>query len=735
MKVLVFSESENDIEGLIKSANGGYDLFFSNEQQNCLEKLAVESIDIVILGCDDRSDQAILAFKSFLQAHNHEIPVVCITNEESEEKALELIECGADDVVFRDSVAGELERVLRRVIAKNQSTSQIKSRLRDFILSNSFDGIYALDLDLNILVWNRSMERLFFKKSLDVLGDNVINALPLNGIQAELERAVQGESFAGLRKEFEIRSQVKVYQPYYAPLINSDGGIIGVMGIMRDVTELISKDRLIRELNVRLLSVADTVPQMLWFANRKGERNFFNNRFLEFLGVKSTDLMDEGWLMRVRPDQREPYLNAMKDAAENKKGFHIEYHMRNHENVYRRIMDSCAPITADDGKFLGLMGHCTDMSETGTTLHRIDSLPHARSFSEVASPRRRHRRDQISTTMENAPLGVWKLDKNLEIITVSKSAADQINCSPEELTGKKFTDCIKSISEEALGEILKERTSFQLNAHKVEVKGISKGPPKYFDVAAWPLLDRAKEVIGVCLSTIEVEGRDEDQGREAFVATLVHDLKTPLIGADRTLEMLIDGSMGEVDSGQSEVLSMLQRSNRHLLRMVQNLIEVYRFDFKKTKLDFQDCSMFDLALSCAHELSALAEEKSVLLETNLPSGQGVAEIDELSMKRVIVNLIDNAIKFTPRKGSVKVWGEQTPNMVTLYIKDSGVGIAEDEIPMVFNKFWRSPSASGHAVGTGLGLYLCKQVIDSHNGEIKVEAGLDKGTVVKVSLST
>lgn len=199
--------------------------------------------------------------------------------------------------------------------------------------------------------------------------------------------------------------------------------------------------------------------------------------------------------------------------------------------------------------------------------------------------------------------------------------------------------------------------------------------------------------------------------------------------------MLIEGAMGDVEDAQSEVLSMLQRSNRGLLRMVQNLIEVYRYDFAKPRFDLVSTSLFDIALDCVNELSALAEEKKVNLEANLIEGHGIVAVDEIAVKRVIINLIDNAIKFTPQGGRVRVWGEETPNTVTIFVKDSGIGISQDEIPRVFDKFWRSPTNTGQAVGTGLGLYLCKQVIDAHHGEITVVPGQSEGTLMRISFNT
>lgn len=742
MKVLAIKLQDiNEVNSLIESLNGKFELTVGNKNANILEQIESDEFDLLVLSVSDL-DKKLSDLLLNIRSDFRDMPVLCLLDTNEEKDALAVLNSGASEVLLKSDLnKANFEKIAQRVCTRTSFKNKLSLRMSDFVLENSFDGICAIDLNFQIMFWSRSMERMFLKKSEQAIGVGVEELMPFNSVKAELERAIKGESFAGTNKVFTNRDQRRVYQPFYSPFLDTAGDIKGVMAIFRDLTELVEKDKLNFVIGQRLEAVAETVPQMLWFANSKGEKNFFNKKFEEFLGSKSFHLMNEGWLMAVRPDQRAMYQKAIADAVKHKRGFHIEYQMRNNENVYRRIMDSSAPITSDDGTFLGLIGHSTDLSETGITIQKtpavseVRSFSEARSFSESSGSRRRLQRNKISSTMENAPLGMWKIDKDLKIMNVSRAAASQLECTPSDLQGRKFKDFIENISEESLLGVMEDKSSFQLNAHRVELNGLRGNKTCYWDIAAWPLLDKSKDVIGVCISTIEVEERSVDKGREAFVATLVHDLKTPLIGADRTLEQLIDGSMGEVDTGQSEVLAMLQKSNRGLLRMVHNLIEVHRFDFKEPKLDFVSTSLFDLAVGATDELQSIAEEKSVELKTNLLSGHGIVLVDELSIKRVIVNLIDNAIKFTPVGGTVKVWGEETPNTVTLLVEDSGVGIKQSEISKVFDKFWRSPSSSGYAVGTGLGLYLCKQIIDSHHGEISVVPAGEKGTLAKITLQT
>lgn len=737
MNILLYRKFGTKFDNMLDLVSQGNELTIAAGVEDFSRKFEQNRIDLVLIECEP-GDGIVRQLINLVNSAEKVCPVIGVLAEENESQALELLKIGIDDVVFKNGMAiEELHRTFERSRARKNALSRdsFKTILSESAINNTFDGVFALDLDSKLVFWNRSMERMFASKSSKVLGRTIDEVIAFKEIRKEVDRAFRGEAFSGNNKIYFFRDQRRVCQSFYAPLSVSDGTIIGVLGVFRDVTKLHEKDHLNHELNQRLLEVADNVPQMLWFANARGERNFFNKKYLDFVGVEPKQLLSEGWLMTVHSNQRDRYLKELEAAIKNRRGFHMEYHMRDHENNFRRVLDSCSPVKGEDGTFLGLIGYCTDLTETETSIKSVSAISKkTRSFSEMSGNWRIPSiKEKVVSTLENAPIGVWKLDKNLVIRSVSDAALKLTGLDEHQLKGQKITRCIENIPEGKLIDVLEQQSTFQLDAFEVNIRGNGGNGKHYWDLAAWPLLDQSRNVMGVCISTIAADNPENDKSTEAFVATLVHDLKTPLIGADRTLELLINGSMGDVEQGQSEILTMLQRSNRGLLRMVQNLIEVYRFDFTKPKFEFASKSLFELAQECANELSAVANEKSVSIETNLIEKTGIVRIDELAIKRVILNIIDNAIKFTPAGGTVRVWGEETPNMVSLFVKDTGIGIEPQEISMLFNKFWRSPNSTGNTVGTGLGLYLCKKVIDSHNGEIKVEAQLNQGTLVKISL--
>jgi PAS domain S-box-containing protein len=753
MKVLIAGGGQDMYVKISESMKGfGGALEYADTARDCLHQLKADDIDVVLLVEDlivnDNPGQAIGRIRTTAPRSS----VIYLTKDNRESTALKMIRLGAADVLSfddlsTDKVACTIGRVAERAVASVQMVSQIS----DFVLTHSFDGIVALDLHNRILLWNHAMERMVGRKRQEVLGKLAIEELPFEGLDREISMAAVGRSFAGERKSFLTRGERRYYQPYYSPLRNRSGSIIGVMVNFRDLTDTFEKDKALIDLTERVNHLANTAPQMVWMAGVDGTRTFFSRKWGEFTGTSPEALQYGGWLIGIHPQDRQRFQAAYDRALQERSSFHVEYRMRRFDRRYRRLLDSGTPVIGSDGAFLGFIGSCTDTSESVTTQNRLDpsaavKLTKSGSFPVVndaivtrpatiasgafpavggsgmhAAFRDSNALEQ-SSTMDNAPIGVWKLDRNLVITKASRAVADQLGMAVNDLLGQPFHEVISLLPKEILVGVLERNENVQISGQKVQLAKGNDRRALYWDLAAWPLKDKMNEVIGVCVSTMEVDEHGSvDKQREDFIATLVHDLKTPLIGADRTLELIINGNLGEVDDSQSEVLQMVRRSNQGLLRMVQNLIEVYRYDFSNPDLAFEYASLFDLATECGKELMAVADQKRLVLEINLAPGQGGVQIDTLAMRRVVLNLLDNALKFTTAGGGVKLWGEETPNQVMLHIKDTVIGINESELSKVFERFWRSEKGKGQAVGTGLGLYLCKQIVDAHLGEIVVES--------------
>ncbi|MEH1808616.1 hybrid sensor histidine kinase/response regulator [Nostoc sp.] len=246
-----------------------------------------------------------------------------------------------------------------------------------------------------------------------------------------------------------------------------------------------------------------------------------------------------------------------------------------------------------------------------------------------------------------------------------------------------------------------------------------------------------------------MDERDEiARQREDFVSRLTHDLRTPLVAADRMLMLFQQGALGTLSTQMQEVITIMARSNINLLSMVNTLLEVYRFEAGRKSLAFQPVNLGQLLEEVTGELSPLAQDKALSLSVDFTEESNTVMGDRLELHRLFTNLIGNAIKFT-NSGSITIrftsqrqfdksnqsQFSETSNSVDyirIEIADTGPGIPPEEQATIFERFRQG---SHKTSGSGLGLYLARRIVEAHQGIILLNSELGKGSVFIVLLPT
>ncbi len=229
-----------------------------------------------------------------------------------------------------------------------------------------------------------------------------------------------------------------------------------------------------------------------------------------------------------------------------------------------------------------------------------------------------------------------------------------------------------------------------------------------------------------------IDERDEiARQRQDFVSRLTHDLRTPLVAAERMLMLLQEGALGELSPPMQEVITIMARSNTNLLAMVNTLLEVYRFEAGRKTLVFQPVDIQELLEEVAGELTPLAEQKGLTINRDLYEDTNISTImgDRLELHRLFTNLVGNAIKFTD-KGTISIHLTAADDSITVKVVDTGQGISSEEQATLFERF---RPGSHKRSGSGLGLYLSRRIAEAHQGNIKVNSEVDKGSVFTVNL--
>lgn len=253
-------------------------------------------------------------------------------------------------------------------------------------------------------------------------------------------------------------------------------------------------------------------------------------------------------------------------------------------------------------------------------------------------------------------------------------------------------------------------------------------------------VSRERDTVDAMLAALERETlaadrlRELDRVRSDLVATVSHELRTPLTSILGNLELLVDGDAGPVPAAQARLLSAIERNARRLLALIEDLLIMSRIESGAIKIN---ASAVPLKAVVAGALEALASVRSahrVDLDVKLPDEPVLVYGDRGQLERIVINLVDNALKFTPDGGAARVTVDPGETDVCLTITDTGIGIPDDEIEQVFDRFFRSSrSHERQTQGSGLGLAITKSIVERHGGRIAVCRRDPAGTVVTCHL--
>ncbi len=271
------------------------------------------------------------------------------------------------------------------------------------------------------------------------------------------------------------------------------------------------------------------------------------------------------------------------------------------------------------------------------------------------------------------------------------------------------------------------------------VKGLDSGADDFIrkPVEVDELLARVRSLLRLKHS---VDERDQiARQREDFVSWMTHDLRTPIVAAERMLMLFQQGALGELSPGMQEAITTMARSNRNLLAMVNTLLEVYRYEAGRKTLIFSPINLQEVGVEVIQELSPLADEKKLSLKYQIGENVNTKVVgDRLELHRVFTNLIGNAIKFTDT-GSVEVRLSNSPHgsepyasWLIIEVQDTGPGISPEDQKILFERFRQG---SHKRSGSGLGMHLSRKIVEAHQGTVEVKSELGKGSLFIVRLPT
>lgn len=228
-----------------------------------------------------------------------------------------------------------------------------------------------------------------------------------------------------------------------------------------------------------------------------------------------------------------------------------------------------------------------------------------------------------------------------------------------------------------------------------------------------------------------------DEMKQSFLATVTHDLRTPLSSIKGYVEMILAGMSGDITPKQRNQLEIVRQSTNQLSHLISEILDLSKLEAGKMEFDLRPARLEEIAGRVHDLMQVLADQYKLKLELLTEKDLPSVEADADQMQRVITNLVSNALKFTPEGGTitVSVGTRDAGRAVLVAVKDTGPGIPKDSLGQMFGKFFqvRETLAKARKRGTGLGLSICKHIVEAHGGRIWVESDYGRGSTFAFTL--
>jgi len=482
-----------------------------------------------------------------------------------------------------------------------------------------------------------------------------------------------------------------------------------------EVTDLMWTNNEQRGRDNRFRFLADAIPHKVWTSGPDGKATYYNQGWYDYVGIDSfSELRRNIWDV-LHPEDREIALIRYPHALQTGEETELEHRFRRYDGVYHWHLTRFSPHRNEKGEIVVWVG-------TSTDIHEQKIIQQALQLSEAHFK---------ALTFHNS-LPIWQMDAAGQIIFVNDAWRTWSGLGKEQLyTGDPVSRIHPDDREKVTKEFnsrFEQRLPMQL---KFRYKNAEKDEYRWILDNAHPLLN--PEFDGYIGTMTDIDEQEQARltiqqlvkKKDDFLAIASHELKTPITSMKASLQILEKIGTGKYSPEKSSsFIKMANKQVDKLMAIVSDLLDVSKIQSGKMLLNKTHYAFDDSLKECITELTLHESAHEIFVECNetIP-----VKADKLRIEQVIVNLISNAIKYSPGKNAIRVKVEKTVDGLKCSVADYGIGISPEQQPFIFDRFYRVDDSSSAFSGLGLGLYISSEIIKKHAGKIGLSSVPEKGS--------
>ena len=332
-------------------------------------------------------------------------------------------------------------------------------------------------------------------------------------------------------------------------------------------------------------------------------------------------------------------------------------------------------------------------------------------------------REKLNAIFTNCADGIVTFKKDCAINSLNQAACELFGTGEKDLLNKNFFELIINEKNQRHENPFKSKKPvFLRDFSLVNYKNNTKIP---IEISLAKIENDKDDFVVAVIRNVSYQ-KENERLRDDFIATLTHDLRTPLLAAISGLDFMLKGTLGEISEKQKELTLAMKKSNEDMLGLTNALLEVYRYEAGKIFLCKTRFCVNELIKDCAKELEVLFKQNNTEIIFDFENEELMINADKNEIRRVISNLLGNAIKHGGENTKVIVKSQKIGKDAQISVEDNGVGLSEEDQMKLFRRFSQGTSKK-RSCSTGLGLYLSRRIVEAHNGSIWVESEVDKGS--------